>query len=348
MKKLTPRQHRILQELATQSLSRAEIELLLEETYNISKATVVRDLSELIDANLIKQEGAGPATYYRLSDFPKNLPIIDLDKYFETEADNRTIVGNNFEPKLIETVETWITSKELSKFDVSMLKFRSLTARKTPTEVKKELERLIIEFSWKSSKIEGNTYSLLDTENLLKNNIIADAKTKEETQMVRNHKTAFEYIRDNLSAFIEFNITTMITLHDILMQDLDVSKGLRTHGVGISGTNYTPLDNKYQIEDALDKLSNKLSKVASPVVKAFSSLVFISYIQPFADGNKRTARLLSNGILLANDYYPLSYRSVDEVEYKKALIIFYEQHNIYYFKEIFKNQYQFSVKNYFI
>jgi len=83
------------------------------------------------------------------------------------------------------------------------------------------------------------------------------------------------------------------------------------------------------------------------LIQAFSTLVFVSYIQPFVDGNKRTARILSNAILLANSYYPLSYRSVDEIEYKKALIIFYEQFNIYYFKKIFLEQYQFSVDNYF-
>jgi len=214
--------------------------------------------------------------------------------------------------------------------------------------VKKELERFVIELSWKSSKIEGNTYSLLDTENLLKNNVEAPNHTKDEKNMILNHKYAFDYILNNLSGFKEFSVKETILLHDILTKNLNVSTGLREMGVGIAGTKYKPIGNKYQIEDAMRALDEKLSTVKSPVLKSFATLVFISYIQPFADGNKRTARLMSNGILLANKYYPLSYRNVDEVEYKKSLIIFYEQQTIYYFKKIFKEQYEFSMNNYFL
>lgn len=128
---------------------------------------------------------------------------------------------------------------------------------------------------------------------------------------------------------------------------MNIKTDYREHGAGITGTKYLPLDNKYQIEDAINELETKFKQIDSPLIQAFSTLVFVSYIQPFVDGNKRTARILSNAILLANSYYPLSYRSVDEIEYKKALIIFYEQFNIYYFKKIFLEQYQFSVDNYF-
>ncbi|MFH1648722.1 MAG: Fic family protein, partial [Patescibacteria group bacterium] len=97
-----------------------------------------------------------------------------------------------------------------------------------------------------------------------------------------------------------------------------------------------------------NKLEKKLKTAKSPFIEAFGALLFISYIQPFTDGNKRTARMLCNAILLSNNCYPLSYRSVDETYYKKAQIIFYEQYNIFYFKQIFKEQYNFSVGNYFI
>lgn len=82
--------------------------------------------------------------------------------------------------------------------------------------------------------------------------------------------------------------------------------------------------------------------------KALVLLAMISYIQPFGDGNKRTARMLSNAVLLANDYYPLSYRSVDEVEYKEALLLFYEQNNLFHLKRIFVEQQKFAIENYFV
>lgn len=72
----------------------------------------------------------------------------------------------------------------------------------------------------------------------------------------------------------------------------------------------------------------------------------ISYIQPFEDGNKRTSRLLGNALLLANGYCPLSYRSVDEVEYKKAIILFYERNSVLYFKGMFIDQFKQAVENF--
>ena len=345
---LTPRQQNILKELSKKDLSRLDIEDVLEKTYKVSKPTVFRDLTTLLDLGFISQEGAGPSTYYKLAKLPHDLPVIDLDEYFKTDSDDRVVLNDTFDSSLISKIDVLFSKNELSEFDSSRSSFLDRIKNKNDTEIKKELERLIIELSWKSSKIEGNTYSLLDTENLLKNNIEAPHHTRDEKNMILNHRYAFDYILNNLAEFKEFSVKEMISLHDILTRNLNVSKGLREKSVGITGTKYKPLDNKYQIEDAIHSLDKKLSTLESPVLKSFATLVFISYIQPFADGNKRTARLMSNGILLANRYYPLSYRSVDEVEYKKSLIVFYEQHNIYYFKKIFKEQYEFSVKNYFL
>jgi len=108
------------------------------------------------------------------------------------------------------------------------------------------------------------------------------------------------------------------------------------------------LNTKWQIEEALEKIITHVQKLPHVVEKAFVFLATISYLQPFADGNKRTARMVSNAILLANGYCPLSYRSVDEVEFKKALILFYEQNNLFHLKRIFLEQQQFAIQHYFI
>ena len=118
--------------------------------------------------------------------------------------------------------------------------------------------------------------------------------------------------------------------------------------MGITGTKYLPLDNKWQIEEALNELIVQTKKNKSVPEKSLIFLAVIAYLQPFTDGNKRTSRMISNAILLANGYYPLSYRSVDEVEYKKALILFYEQNNLYHLKRIFLEQQRFAIENYFL
>ncbi|MDR3047110.1 MAG: Fic family protein, partial [Bacteroidales bacterium] len=104
---------------------------------------------------------------------------------------------------------------------------------------------------------------------------------------------------------------------------------------------------KFQIEEAIQKLVKTINATSHPIEKALIGILMISYIQPFEDGNKRTARTLANAILLAHEYCPLSYRSVDEIEYKKAIILFYEQNSALYFKELFAQQFEQAVEKYF-
>jgi Fic family protein len=132
------------------------------------------------------------------------------------------------------------------------------------------------------------------------------------------------------------------------MTDLLRTFGLRKHAVGITGTRYQPLDNMHQIREALEKLIVSVNHNINPFAQALISMVLLAYIQPFEDGNKRTSRLLGNAILLANDICPLSFRSINEAEYKKAMIIFYEQHSLHYFKQLFIEQFKFAVEHYFL
>lgn len=136
-------------------------------------------------------------------------------------------------------------------------------------------------------------------------------------------------------------------IHSILVKDLKVDRNIRKRRVGISGTNYKPLDNEFQIKEALDAMCQLVNKEESVFAKALLILVLISYIQPFADGNKRTSRIISNAILLDNRYCPVSFRTIDSIDYKKAMLIFYEQNNITAFKNIFIDQFEFAVKTYF-
>ena len=110
---------------------------------------------------------------------------------------------------------------------------------------------------------------------------------------------------------------------------------------------FCPQDNKFQIREALERLATLLNETKNTIERALLAVLMISYIQPFEDGNKRTSRILGNAILLADDYCPLSYRSVDEIEYKKGIILFYEQNNISYFKQLFLEQFRHAVIKYF-
>lgn len=138
----------------------------------------------------------------------------------------------------------------------------------------------------------------------------------------------------------------MEELHAILVKDLNVRFGLREKLVGVIGSKYQPLDNVHQIKDAIEALSALISKMQTPYAKALIALIGISYIQPFEDGNKRTARLMANAVLLAHKLAPLSYRSVEENEFREAMLVFYEINSIIPMKRIFIEQYNFAARNY--
>lgn len=156
-----------------------------------------------------------------------------------------------------------------------------------------------------------------------------------------------DFILDNPDYLSELTVAKIENIHSILVKELAVDRNIRIRRVGITGTNYRPLDNEFQIREALEQTCSLVNGKGSVFEKALLILLLLSYIQPFSDGNKRTARIVSNAILIANGYCPLSFRTVDSIDYKKAMLLFYEQNNLSAFKQIFIEQFAFAVKTYF-
>ena len=349
MKNLNNRQNIILEYINKHQLSnRQEIEEYVSSIGDVvSKNTILRDLEVLIKNNYITKQGSARSIKYLPIQQNELLLEYDIDNYFETEVDDRKIKYNNFNFEIYNNLKDIFTPFEKKELDTINKTFINKIKAISPIMLKKEYERLLIELSWKSSQIEGNTYSLLDTETLIKENIEAKGHKKEEAIMILNHKKALEFIFENKDYFKTITLKKIEELHAILTMGLGVTKGLRKSPVGITGTNYKPLSNQLQIRDAVEKLINAINSIDNVVEKALITVIMISYIQPFEDGNKRTGRILANAILFANGYCPLSYRSISETEYKKAVVIFYENNSINYFKELFINQYKFAVEKYF-
>ena len=342
------RENEILQYLHyNPGASRSEIEtgMNLKE----SPATVKRILAGLVESGQAVVIGQGRATRYSVSAQAHVTMPLNIDTYFEKETDER-IVQTDFNFELINDILPKVelfTPQEKEQLDALQAQFTNNIKDITPTEYRKEMERLGIDLSWKSSQIEGNTYSLLETEKLLKEKQTAQGKTKEEAVMLLNHKDALDYILQEPEHLKELTIRRIEELHTLLVKELDVDKGIRRRRIGVIGTNYRPLDNEFQIREALEDSCRLINGKKSVFEKALLALVLISYIQAFSDGNKRTARMTSNAILIANRYCPISFRTVDSVDYKKAMLIFYEQNNISAFKKIFIDQFAFAVGTYF-
>ena len=316
---------------------------------SIGYATLKRMLSKLLSDDLVKTEGKGKATRYVISQSFQVLHPIDLDQYFEKEQDERQI-KSNFDFDLISGVLTHVqlfTVEEKQRIETLQSKFTDNVSHLSPSAYNKELERLAIDLSWKSSQIEGNTYSLLETERLLKDKETAAGKPKDDAIMLLNHKDAINFIVEHPDYVAPISIRAIEDIHSLLIKDLEVDRNIRRRKVGISGTNYTPLDNEYQIHEALNVMCTLVNSKENAFEKALLTLILLSYIQAFADGNKRTARIVSNAVLMAYHYCPISFRTVDSIEYKKAMLLFYEQNNISAFKKIFIDQFEFAVNTYF-
>lgn len=344
--KPTPRQLKILDILSQTPFSGTQISERIRDYYPMSKATLMRELALLKVLKLIKTEGSGRNVVY-LSSVNPLLKYVDLEEYFKENSNLRTKGQKFFNFKVIDKFENVFSNDEKQHLEEISKKLSAQRKILDPSIFKREIERFTIEFSWKSSKIEGNTYSLLETEILIKQMKEAVGHSKYEALMILDHKKAIDYILENPDEFKVLTVNKILKIHSILTKDLEISSGIRRNKIAITGTEYAPLGEGWEIENALQKIVKAINKIDFPLTKALIAVLMIAYLQPFVDGNKRTSRTLANAILIAYDLYPLSYRDLNEIEYVKAMLLFYETNNLYHFKQLFVNQFEFSVNNYF-
>ena len=348
MNKMSPKEREIILivlEKGTMRSSAIHAELI-KQGAKTSLITVKRTLSEIQSRGALTISGRGRTTSYRVSALGRIFADVNSHQYCAIEPDKR-FGTKSFNFELLQNIPSEIfLDDELKQLDSATQEYWQRTKHIPASIQKKELERLVIELAWKSSKIEGNTYTLLDTERLILKNEEPAGHDKKEATMIINHKSAFNFIHENPAFFKTLNRANLEKLHSILVKDMSVGLGLRQKPVGITGSKYKPLDNLHQISEAVTELSATILKMKSPYAKSLMALLGISYIQPFEDGNKRTSRLMANALLLAHLRAPLSYRSVDENEYREATNVFYEINSILPFKKIFIDQYDFAARNY--
>lgn len=335
---ISERSKMILRLLANgDAMSRSKIEKMIGK----SRITVIRELNSLIDRGLVKSSGEARATVYTITNDGRAVTIWDVEEYMTQEPDKRQAHYVHFEPSLLKAFDG---ATRIHPVLINATK----RAEADSVTTQKELERFVIELSWKSSKIEGNTYTLLDTERLIREAREAPGHNHDEALMILNHRRAFDYIWQHQKDFRQLTVQQVEEVHRLLVDGLGIPYGLRKTGVGITGTVYLPPSSKAEIEPYLRDIIIFINRLDAPLDKALACLVLFSYLQPFTDGNKRMSRLITNAVLLAHGYQPLSYRSVDEQAYKGALILFYEQGTLANFRNLFLQQLEESATNYFL
>lgn len=211
------------------------------------------------------------------------------------------------------------------------------------------LNRLLIDLSWASSHLEGNSYSLLDTRELIEHGKSAQGKAALETQMILNHKSAIELLVENI-AIADFNRYTLMNLHSALAENLlpnPADEGrIRQHAVDIGKSVYRPLSVPQQLDEALDVLLDKANQITDPFEQSFFVMVHLPYLQPFADVNKRTSRLAANLPLFRANLCPLTFLDVPKQAYSQALLGMYAMNRVELLRDLYVWAYERSTLEY--
>ena len=332
----------------------------------IERRTLQRRLKKLKEDNLIYTKGGSHATRYFFKDTAASqskiatkddssmtLPLSPEGKEVwalvsRPEAHRKPIgYERDFLENYRPNIDSYLSKEEKQK--LAELGTTRNEEQPAGTYAREILNRLLIDLSWNSSRLEGNTYSLLDTELLIHNGKAPENKSPMETQMILNHKEAIEFLVES-SDEVGFNRYTFLNLHALLSNNLlpnpAASGRLRTFGVGITNSVFTPLGIPQLIEESFDLILAKASQIENPFEQAFFVLVQIPYLQPFDDVNKRVSRLTANIPLNRHNLAPLSFIDVPEESYIKGILCIYELNRVELFKDVFLWAYERSALRY--
>jgi hypothetical protein len=358
--------HIIIQ--ATEGLSLAE----LQSSYPaFARRTLQRHIAKLIDAGQIKAVGEGRARRYfvgtlnpvvvampsdqqsQTDSFPAFIPLsadsADILAYIDQPVEARKPVG--YQRDFLEAYQpnqSWYLSESLRRQLHKMGNTAEL-AQPAGTYSRAILNRLLIDLSWASSQLEGNTYSRLDTLELIEHGKAAEGKAVLETQMILNHKAAIELLVEN-SDTAELNRYTLMNLHSALAENLlpnPADEGrIRQYAVDIGKSVYRSLSVPQQIDAMLGLLLEKVDQIRDPFEQSFFMLVHLPYLQPFADINKRTSRLAANLPLFRANLCPLTFLDVPEQAYSRATLGLYEMTRVELLRDLYVWAYERSTQEY--
>ncbi|MCX7256324.1 MAG: Fic family protein [Polaromonas sp.] len=348
---------------ATAGLTLAE---LLAQHPELARRTVQRWISQWLSAGLISAIGEGrarrygapaqlaPASAAALHDgFAPQIPLSadsrDILAYVDQPLQARRPVG--YQRDFLDAYQPNV-SAYLSEPLRRQLHNMGQTAQAhepAGTYSRAILNRLLIDLSWASSHLEGNTYSRLDTVALIEHGRAARGKAAIETQMILNHKSAIELLVDSAGS-AELNRYLLMNLHSALAENLLPNPSdegrIRQHAVDIGQSVYRPLSTPQQIDETLGVLLDKLNQIADPFEQSFFAMVHLPYLQPFADINKRTSRLAANLPLFRANLCPLTFLDVPEQAYSRATLGVYELTRVELLRDLYVWAYERSTQEY--
>lgn len=330
----------------------------------IPQRTLQYRLKRLVSDNRLIMEGEGRWAKYRLPDVASppassgedrvfDIALSDAAKsvhdYVRQSPEARRPVGYNrdFLNSYRPNVTFYLTASE--RIHLTSVGRPQIAEQPAGTYAKHILSRLLIDLAWNSSRLEGNTYSLLDTKRLIEFGEEAEGRAHLEAQMILNHKDAIEFLV-SAADDIGFNRYTILNLHGLLANNLLVDPSaagrLRYIAVGIERSAFHPLEVPQLIEEYFDQILATADAIVDPFEQAFFVMVQLPYLQPFDDVNKRVSRLAANIPLIKNNLSPLSFADVPRQAYTEAVLGVYELNQIDLLKDLFLWAYERSAARY--
>jgi len=336
----------------------------------LAHRTLQRRLAHLVAQSRLLKEGKGPGTRYFLPGILAKINVTEKSEIVEDHAEvyipispEGESIKTSIRKPIHERKPVSYNSDLLQKYIPNETFYLSYEIRShlyklghslgdgspAGTYARQVLDRILIDLSWNSSRLEGNTYSLLETERLLSAGQSVEGKNAEEAQMILNHKAAIELLVDQAEE-IGFNSYTILNLHALLSQNLlqnpQACGRIRTIAVGIDGSVYHPLEVPQTIEECFQVILNKASMINDPFEQAFFTMVHLPYLQPFEDVNKRVSRLAANIPLIRENLSPLSFIDVPKQSYIDGLLGVYELNRTELLRDVFIWAYERSCAHY--
>ena len=335
-----------------------------------NRRSLQRWLAQLIVQGRVRKQGKGRGTQYFLGqtvrapvhvnaravstirvsiEFPLSEEAQSIAAHVAQPLQQRTPVG--YDPHFLDSYRPNTTFYLPESTRTELLAAGQATNADAPagTYARQIASRLLIDLSWNSSRLEGNTYSLLETERLLMAGEAASGRNALEAQMILNHKEAIEFLIAS-AADIGFNRYTLLNLHallsDNLLDDPTASGRLRSIAVGIGHTVFHPLEGPQRIDETFQQILDTASAITDPFEQAFFVMVHIPYLQPFEDVNKRLSRLAANISLVKRNLCPLSFVDVSQATYISAMLGIYELNRIELLRDVFVWAYKRSCARY--
>jgi hypothetical protein len=321
----------------------------------ISRRSLQRRLSEMVTAGELLSEKRGRSTVYTLAPPAPQAKVaispsgLEVQHKVSKPLDQRTPVGYNrkFLDQYRPNTRSYLTTETIAH--LHRIGRTPDTERPAGTYARHILDRLLVDLSWASSQLEGNTYSFLDTKRLIEEGQAAEGKDAAEAQMILNHKAAIEFLVAS-GADVDLNRRTILNLHallsDNLLPDPAASGRLRRIAVGINDSVFHPLEMPQLIEEYFQQVIDTAAAVREPFEQAFFAMVHLPYLQPFEDVNKRVSRLAANIPLIRHNLCPLSFVDVPAQTYVEGLLGVYELNRVELLRDVFVWAYERSSQRY--